>query len=380
MNFEKVKLGDICQIKSGKRLPKGADFAEKVTKYPYIRARDIKAGVINETDLAYLSEEVQKKLQRYIVNAGDIVITIAGTIGDVGYVKERHDGYNLTENAVRLTAFDNRINSKYLLYVLNTKQYWDLMQQIAGGAAQPKLGIYKVESIPLEIPPIETQNRIASILSAYEDLIENNRKQIKLLDEASRRLYKEWFVDLRFPGYGTVKIIDGVPEGWKKVFVTDLLDIKYGRDHKKLEDGNVPVYGSSGIMRYANRKLYSGESVLIPRKGSLNNISYVDGDFWAIDTMFYSIPKMKIIAKYAYLFLSSLDMNSYNIGAAVPSMTVNILARISMLLPTEMVLRNFANAIEPLFERMKRLNKQCRIAAEARDRLLPKLMNGEIEV
>ncbi len=101
------------------------------------------------------------------------------------------------------------------------------MQQFAGGAAQPKLGIYKVGSIPLEIPPIETQNRIASILSAYDDLIENNQKQIKLLEEAARRLYKEWFIDLRFPGYETVKIIDDVPEGWMQRSLADIC-IKIG--------------------------------------------------------------------------------------------------------------------------------------------------------
>ena len=292
------------------------------------------------------------------------------------YYKGRFNAYQRTY--IIESKDDELLNTKFLCYSMNQKLR--LLKTMSAGTSTKFLTAKILNNLEIPVPSIIIQRNIASILSAYDDLIENNQKQIKLLEEAAQRLYKEWFVDLRFPGYETVKIIDGVPEGWKKVFVTDLLDIKYGRDHKKLEDGNVPVYGSSGIMRYANRKLYSGESVLIPRKGSLNNISYVDGDFWAIDTMFYSIPKMKTIAKYAYLFLSSLDMSSYNIGAAVPSMTVNILARISMLLPTEMVLRNFANAIEPLFERMKRLNKQCRIAAEARDRLLPKLMNGEIEV
>ena len=221
---------------------------------------------------------------------------------------------------------------------------------------------------------MKTQHKIASALSAYDDLIENHQKQIALLEEAARRLYREWFVALRFPGHETTPITDGVPEGWKKVSVTDLLDIKYGKDHKKIEDGNIPVYGSGGIMRYVNRLLYSGESVLIPRKGSLNNVFYVNGDFWTIDTMFYSIPKAKNIAKYTYLFLATLDMYSFNIGAAVPSMTIKILSRINLFLPSETILNAFENNIAPIYEQKSVLQKQIKKLSEARDRLLPRLM------
>ena len=156
--------------------------------------------------------------------------------------------------------------------------------------------------------------------------------------------------------------------------------IRYGKDHKNLDDGDIPVYGSGGIMRKVKQILYSGESVLIPRKGSLNNIFYVDGDFWTIDTMFYSIPLIEKIAKYAYLFLSQLDMYSFNIGAAVPSMTVNILDGIDILLPDKSTIDAFDSQVGVLFNRMELLKKQSEKACEARDRLLPKLMSGEIEV
>ena len=133
-------------------------------------------------------------------------------------------------------------------------------------------------------------------------------------------------------------------------------------------------------MRKVKPILYSGESVLIPRKGSLNNILYVDGDFWTIDTMFYSVPLMNNIAKYTYLFLSRLDMYSFNIGAAVPSMTINILDGIDILLPDKDTLLKFESCISVLFERIKLLRKQIEVASESRDRLLPKLMSGEITV
>ena len=230
------------------------------------------------------------------------------------------------------------------------------------------------------MPPLDEQRKVAGILSTYDSLIETNQRQIKLLEEAAQRLYKEWFVDLRFPGHEDVPVVDGVPEGWKKKKVTDLLEIRYGKDHKSLDDGDIPVYGSGGIMRRVKPILHSGESVLIPRKGSLNNILFVDGDFWTIDTMFYSIPQIKNVAKYCYLFLSRLDMYSFNIGAAVPSMTVNILDGIDILLPPEHILALFEEQVSVLFDQKKLLTKQNEVASEARDRLLPKLMSGEITI
>ena len=133
-------------------------------------------------------------------------------------------------------------------------------------------------------------------------------------------------------------------------------------------------------MRKVEPVLYSGESVLIPRKGSLNNILFVTGDFWTIDTMFYSIPKAPNIAKYMYLFLSRLDMYSFNIGAAVPSMTVKILDEINVLLPSAEILLRFESVISSVFEKKRVLEKQIETASQARDRLLPKLMSGEVEV
>ena len=382
MRYEHVEIKDICKIKSGKRLPKGTDFADGMTNFPYIRARDIKAGVISGDDLAYLTEDVQKRIQKYIVNTNDIVITIVGaSVGDVGYVKEEFKGFNLTENAVRLTDFDERVNSQYLLYILNSKKYWELMQQIAGGSAQPKLGIYKIESIPLELPPIEVQNKIVEIVLSYDALIENNQKQIKLLEEAAQRLYKEWFVDLRFPGYEDVAVVDGVPEGWHRGQLKELINVNYGKDHKKApDDGDIPVYGSGGLMRKCNKSLFTGEAVLIPRKGSLNHIMYVNEEFWTVDTMFYATMKREHTAFFVYFFISGFDMYSMNIGAAVPSMTVKILDAMDVIIPSDALFEEFDDIVQVFFRRIAILRKQNEELEQARDRLLPKLMSGELEV
>ena len=140
----------------------------------------------------------------------------------------QYDGVNLTENAIRLTDFDHEVNSKYVFYTLRSNDYYEHMQKIAGGAAQPKMGIYKVEAISIALPSVDTQERIVDILSRYDALIENYQRQIKLLEEAAQRLYKEWFVDLRFPGHQSTPIINNLPQSWQKKKLIELVNVQYG--------------------------------------------------------------------------------------------------------------------------------------------------------
>ena len=249
------------------------------------------------------------------------------------------------------------------------------------GSSQQFLSLKQLRALPIPVPEKSFMQKAVQILSAYDNLIENNQKQIKLLEEAVQRLYKEWFVDLRFPGYETTPVVDGVPEGWHQGTLEELISINYGKDHKQVpEDGEIPVYGSGGLIRKCNKFLYTGEAVLIPRKGSLNHIMYVNEAFWTVDTMFYATMKKPNTALFVYFFISSFDMYAMNIGAAVPSMTVKILEAIPLLIPSENALKRFDDTVKVYFQKIAVLNKQIEGLAEARDRLLPKLMSGEIEV
>ena len=233
--------------------------------------------------------------------------------------------------------------------------------------------------IKVPFPPIGKQNKIASILSAYDNLIENNAKRIKLLEQMAENLYKEWFVRFRFPGHEHVEMVNGLPKGWKVERLENILDIKYGKDHKSIQDGDIPILGS-GIMRYGNKALYSGESVLIPRKGTLNNIMFRDDSFWTVDTMFYTIPKMKDVCKYMYYVLSEFNMESLDPGAALPSMTTRILNRLKIVLPDRTVLGRFEIVISSVYKEIKNLQHQSQLLTRQRDLLLPRLMSGKLEV
>lgn len=336
-------------------------------------------GRLDFGDIKHISEhDLPKWTKRVEPRGGDIVFSYEATLNLYAIIPEGFWGC-LGRRMALIRPNNSKAYGRFLYYYFFSPQWRSTVQEnTVIGATVDRIPLVRFPDFPISIPDLQTQHRIADILSAYDALIENNQRQIKLLEEAAQRLYKEWFVDLRYPGHEKVPVVDGVPEGWKQKKVTDLLQIRYGKDHKSLADGNIPVYGSGGIMRKVKPILYSGESVLIPRKGSLNNILFVDGDFWTIDTMFYSIPQMGNVAKYCYLFLSRLDMYSFNIGAAVPSMTVNILEGIGILLPNEQVLSMFENRMKQIFDQKKLLVKQNEFASEARDRLLPKLMSGEI--
>ena len=381
MMWEKTTIGKHCTVTSSKRFHL-SDRSD--SGIPFYCSKEIIQKVNGQeiTDYDYIKveayEEVKKKFG--VPECGDLLITTRGTYG-IPYLYNAEDKFYFADgNLTWLKDFDDLLVAEFLYYWILSYEGQKKIDAIAKGTAQKAVPIALIKDIELSIPDVEMQKKIAKILTAYDDFIENNQKQIKLLEEAAQRFYKEWFVDLRFPGYEDVEIVDGVPEGWRKAKVTDFLEVKYGKDHKALANGNTPVYGSGGVMRYVKSILYSGESVLIPRKGSLNNILLVSGDFWTIDTMFFSIPKLKNVAKYTYLFLKGIDMYSFNIGAAVPSMTVKILEGIDILHPTDTVLEQFERIISPIFEMKTILERQIKEAEQARDRLLPKLMSGEIEV
>ena len=344
-------------------------------KYPFIQTADVKNAdyyITKYSDTYNESGLAQSKLW----DKGTLCITIAANIADTGVLAFPAC---FPDSIMGFVPFEGVANTRFITYCFDRLQRD--CKQISQGTAQDNLSWEKLSTIKFCIPEYKEQCRIADILSAYDDLIENNQKQIKLLEEAAQRLYKEWFVDLRFPGHENTKIVDGVPEGWSRGLLKELISVNYGKDHKKApDDGNIPVYGSGGLMRKCNKSLFSGEAVLIPRKGSLNNIMYVDETFWTVDTMFYATMKQPHTAVFVYFFVKAFDMYSMNIGAAVPSMTTKILDAMDVVIPDKETLEKFDKCAKTYFNKIKTLQGQNERLKTARNLLLPKLMNGKVEV
>lgn len=209
----------------------------------------------------------------------------------------------------------------------------------------------------------------------------------------AKQLYDYWFVQFDFPDENgkpykssggkmvwNEKLKREIPEGWDDCMLEHFLTIKNGRDHKHLAEGVYPVYGSGGEMRRVNETLYSGESVLMPRKGTLNNIMYVDEAFWTVDTMFYSEMKVPNCAKYIFFSIKDLDFTRWDSGTGVPSMTASALYRLSMIKPNECILKRFDESITPIFCKIKLIKSEYEELTKQRDELLPLLMNGQVSV
>ena len=158
------------------------------------------------------------------------------------------------------------------------------------------------------------------------------------------------------------------------------MEIKYGKDYKHLAEGDIPLYGSGGIMKYVNKAIYDGESILIPRKGTLSNLFYTDKPFWSVDTMFYSIVKGDAMGKYLFYLLKTLDLASMNVGSAVPSLTTQVLNNLLIKIPTTKVLEEFEKLITSFYEKTESNRNENESLVEIRDNLLPNLMTGKLEV
>lgn len=383
-NWPVYKIENICDIKSGKRIPLGFDFVINETQHPYIRARDIKNGRINTDDLIYLDDSTFAKIKKYIIEENDIAITIVGaSIGDIGFATKEVNGFNLTENAVRLTNFKDNVSSQYLFYLLVQNQYKEFMQTIAGGAAQPKLGIYKIQRIKVQLPPLPTQQKIASILSAYDNLIQNYKKQIEALQTAASELYKEWFVRFRFPGYQTTKFENGIPEGWKVVLASELGEFVRGKNitAEEMQEGMIPVI-SAGIepSGFHNQSNVKGVSLTISNSGA--NAGYLQinySNIWAADCSYCNSAKH---IYFYYELLNNMRVVLFNLqkGAAQPHVYAKDINKMKIILPPSELIETANKKIKLMHEKIYSLQQQITNLTQQRDLLLPRLMSGKLEV
>ena len=352
MEWKEVTISDIANLKNGKKRPS-------------------ESGVIPVFGGNGIMDYVNS-------SNGEDTIVIGRVGAYCGCVYLSKGKCWVSDNAIAAKAKEGNDN-EYLYYLLSSL---NLNHHHIGGA-QPLMTQDIIGRIEVIVPQKEEeQRRIASILSSLDRKIELNNKINADLEEMAQAIFKNWFVD--FEPFKDGKFVDSelgmIPEGWKVGCLGDLITIKYGKDHKKLEDGTFPVYGSGGFMRFVNSWLYDGESVLIPRKGTLDNIMYVCEKFWTVDTMFFSVPKMDYVMKYVYNYIKRFDFSKMNEGTSVPSNTAARLNKMPILIPTHEILEMYDETLCPIYNKRKMKDKESRILSTLRDTLLPRLMSGEIEV
>lgn len=388
----KYQLGDVCDFYNG-----GAwsDKEYVSSGLPVLKVTNCKSKGFALDDVDYLPLSSAQKYAKNKLKNGDVVIATVGShpnlvdsaAGRSCIINSIVEGFYLNQNAVCIRTKDSEIlDQKYLGYLTKYRLFQHYIQMRGKGAAnQMRIAIGAIKSYEFEFPEIEIQRRIGDILSAYDNLIENNQKQINLLEDATQRLYKEWFVDLRFPGYEDTPIVDGVPEGWEDGTLGDIAVFKRGKTITKAQvsDGNIPVVaGGLEPAYYHNKANTTAPLITVSASGGnagftrLYNIDVFASDCSYIDRN--STPFLLFV--YCFLKTNAMKLNSLQKGSAQPHVYAKDLNALVLSVPSEGVLTAFCGIVSPYFERIRLLQRENEIAAEARDRLLPKLMSGEIEV
>ena len=388
------KLKDLCSDIID-CVNKTAPISQEETPYKMLRTSDVRDGRINLEGLNSVTETIfETWTRRGKLKVGDIVFTREAPLGEVGLVRVA-DNYFLGQRLVLFRANPEVCDNKFLLYSL---LYHDNKQAIISkgvGSTVLHLRVPECENITIKAPKLSIQKRIGEILSTYDDLIENNQKQIKLLEEAAQRLYKKWFIDLHFPGHEDCKIVDGVPEGWEERSLEDIADVVMGQSPKSefynQNKKGIPFHQGVGSYgeRFVDNETYTTSytrvgvenSILFSVRAPVGRLN-ITKDKIAIGRGLAAInhkDKMQSFLFYALKYKFFRDDVIGN-GSIFSSITKNDLLGQKILNPSAELQSRFEGIASNIDKKIEVLDTKLHLLKEARDRLLPKLMSGEIEL
>lgn len=402
MSWKREKLKNVCEFidgDRGKNYPSNGELFDNGDCL-FLNTGNVTATGFDFTSCQFIADEKDRALRKGKLLRGDVVLTTRGTLGHVAYYSDAIPFDRIRINSGMLIARSSvHLLPNYLFYAFRDPMFQAMIDGVRSGSAQPQLPAKTLKEMTIPVPTLEEQKRIADILSAYDKLIENNRRQIALLEEAAQRLYKEWFVDLRFPGYETVSIHDGLPEGWKRGKLADLLDDVGKRINKGDRDGfhhylpidSIPSHSFScyeskpideamssllafnkGDIVFGAMRPYFHKVILAPYPGLTRSTCFVLREK---DPVYHSYAFMTLFYEGTIRFATSIS-----VGTTMPYVRWCDLKKMSILLPQCSIAERFNRNLESLFREIELLEQQIATAREARDRLLPKLMSGEIEV
>ena len=390
MKWEKVRLEDCCySISDGDHQPP----PKAQQGIPFVTISNINSmNQLDFSDTMFVPKEYYQSLdEKRKVRKGDVLYSVVGSFGIPVLIKEERP-FVFQRHIAILRPKEDIVDSGFLFYTMLNRDFYAKADAVAIGAAQRTVSLGSLRNIKIDVPSLESQKHIADILSAYDDLIENNQKQIKLLEEAAQRLYKEWFVDLRFPGYENTEIVDGVPEGWKKERLVDIAEIQYGYAFDgtlfNADKNGTPIIRIRNIPQ-AETMDYTTEHVsenYLVQNGEI--IVGMDGEFhinaWAGNTA-YLVQRVCCIRPKNTEIKGWLLQAIYEpikffehtvVGATVSHLGKKHLDSIYLLTSPE----EFYEPFKTFFDKRLLLMNQDRKLREARDRLLPKLMSGKVKV
>ena len=400
MKWEKAAIKSVCKgIYDGPHAtPPVSD-----TGAIFLGISNFSNGRLDLSDIRFISEnDLPRWTKRVTPQASDIVFSYEATLNLYAVIPDGFRGC-LGRRMALIRVDEEKAYYKFLYYYFYSDAWRAVIQEnTVLGATVDRIPLVKFPDFLIDLPPLVTQHRIADILSAYDNLIENNQKQIKLLEEAAQRLYKEWFVDLRFPGYEDVKIVDGVPEGWKKDTIDSRIELLSGYAFKSSEfndegkykiitiknvkDGQFDGDNVNCMINIPEKmpehcKLVDGD-ILLSLTGNVGRVCIVHGENFLLNQRIAKLRSNNMA--YTYCLFRSKDMfdnmNNLTNGVAQQNLSPIRTGKINIVFPTDALIQMFEKTVNPMLNKITVLNKSILSLSQARDRLLQKLMSGEIEV
>ena len=380
MKWEKVRLGDVTDSCLGKMLDKEKNRGEYQL---YLSNKDVRWGSFDLEHLDLMKFEEHEE-ERYGVRYGDLIVCEGGEPGRCAIWKDQIPNMKIQKALHRVRVHEG-LDYRFLYYWFLWAGKRGELQQYFTGATIKHMPGDKLKSVIITKPDIETQRQIADVLSAYDDLIENNQKQIKLLEEATQRLYKEWFMDLRFPGYENTEIDNGIPTGWHMGTLGEIVEFRRGKTITKaqVKEGNVPVVaGGLEPAYYHNEANTKAPVITVSGSGANAGFSRMyHEDVFASDCSFADIQGTEFISfVYCFLKMNKYQLDALQKGSAQPHVYAKDINAMEMLIPQSELITHYCAKVDVMLNKIGVLQKQMAAASEARDRLLPKLMSGEIEL
>ena len=376
--LKRVTLKDVCELV---QYGFTASANTEACGPRFLRITDIVPDVLDWESVPYCEIDEAER-GRFALRIGDIVVARTGaTVGYAKLIRKAIDSV-FASYLVRFRVDAAMAEPGYIGRIVESQAYKAFIQSRVGGAAQPNASAPVLGSFQFTLPPVPDQRRSSNLLSVYDDLIDNNRRRIKLLEDSMRLLFDEWFVRLRFPGFPHVVSLTGVPKGWRRLPLEEVLFLQRGFDLpiQDREEGLVPIYGASGINGFHNVGKVSGPGIVTGRAGSLGVVHFVPSDFWPLNTSLWVKEFRRASPRFAVHLLRSMNLDRYGQGATMPMLDRKVVHKVEVLLPPSDLMATFELLATNVYDQIVILQRQSQKLSTARDLLLLRLMSGEFTV
>jgi len=340
-------------------------------------------GRLDLTEIRHIAEDDYAAWTRRVQpRENDLVFTYEATLNRYAIVPAGFRGC-LGRRMALIRTDPQKVDVRFLLYYFFTAEWRAVIRRnMLTGATVDRIPLTTFPDFPVRVPTLPIQRRIAGILSAYDELIENSQRRIGILETMARTLYREWFVHFRFPGHESVPRVPSplgeIPKGWEVRRLGEILELNYGKALKKEDrhDGPYPVYGSSGIVGTHDASLVKGPGIIVGRKGNVGSVFWCDDDFFVIDTAYFVTSALPL----RFLFYVLPTLNFINSDAAVPGLSRHQAYSLELPVPPADLLAKFCDVADSIERHAIKLQRQIKTLRRTRDLLLPRLLSGQIAV